>query len=217
MASGNTGNHSQLSQSQLDEARDYWLVLQATAEGYRQSVRWLERLQEVLDILGVLIAIWLVVVLWGIQEFIPEGDYRVWFSRVVNFTGTILAIAQVSLTIISWRSEWRGKTEYQRTLSNDADRIANLFRDVFQSKTQDEKKLDKSRAEYSKLVIDENKPLGKLPKWSRWKGFQHVGMKYPTQNVKCTACGRYWKDLSQKLNSSKWLTFRKCQSCGVVR
>jgi hypothetical protein len=60
-------------QGMRDTARDAWLVMQATAYAYRQNVAWLESLQKWLDVLSVLVAVWLLLVLWGLGgSSLPE-------------------------------------------------------------------------------------------------------------------------------------------------
>jgi len=202
----------------IDESRDNWLILQAAAEGYRQNVRSIERKQGLLDILSVLVSVWLVVVLWGVKELIPHGEYQTWITTLINVAGTVVAIAVVSLLIMSWRQEWRGKAERHRQLGDEADRLAARYFEIFQEDEIDEARLTKAKQDHRGLISEENQPLGGIPRWARQRGFQHVGQRYPKQNVRCNTCARNWDEL-QKRRRAWWrgLLFGKCETCGVPR
>ena len=58
----------------LDE--DAWLVLEAAAYGYRASVKRIERRQAILDWLSIALAMWLLLVLWGVGVLVPPGRYN---------------------------------------------------------------------------------------------------------------------------------------------
>jgi hypothetical protein len=205
-------------QRMMDEARDAWLVLQAAAEGYRQNVRSLERKQGLYDLLSVLVAIWLVVVLWGVKELIPHGEYQVWITTVINVAGTGAAIGVVSLVIMSWRQEWRGRTDRQRQLADTADRLGARYFDIFQEEVIDEGRFNKAKQDHRAFISDENLPLGGIPPWARHKGFQHVGQRHPKQNIRCNTCNRDWNELRKRRGAwwRRWW-FGKCDNCGVPK
>jgi hypothetical protein len=204
-------------QRQLDDARDAWLVLQAVAEGYRQNARHIERMQGWLDFLGFLNAMGLIVVLWGIKELIPPGDYQSTVNTSVNVAGTFVAFALVSLMVMTWRNEWRGKTELHRELANQAERLATRFNELVLNEPLDENKLTKAKQDRLSFERDENKTLGGIPQWAKQRGFQHVGQRYPNQNIKCHECDRNWVELRPKLSSLWRFIWRRCNNCGVVR
>ncbi|HEX4607190.1 MAG TPA: hypothetical protein VH092_03210 [Urbifossiella sp.] len=89
-------------------------------------------MQGVIDFLTFLVAIWLIVVLWGIKEIIPPGEHQAWILTLVNVTGTGVAMTLVSLTVMSWKQEWRGKTDHRRYLSGQASKLAARFHEIFQ-------------------------------------------------------------------------------------
>jgi hypothetical protein len=204
-------------QKLVDAARDGWLVLQALAFGYRQNVARIDFLQQGLDALSVLTSIWLVAVLWGVQELVPQGPYRGHLASLIGVIGTLLSLAVVSLVIMSWRSEWRGTSERHRELADIAAKLADRYREIFQAQQLDEGKLKRVDSDRRGFESEQSRPLGTMPDWCVPEGFQHVGKRHPDQNIRCNSCNRLWNDLQSLPWWRWWIIFGKCENCGFVK
>lgn len=204
-------------QKMIDNARDNWLMSEATAFGYRQNVKRLEQLQQWLDGLSVLVAIWLVAILWGVQELVPSGVYQQELKTIVSVVGTLLSLTVVSLVLVSWRSEWRGASERHRTLADKSARLGDRYRDIFQAEVFDETKYRKAEEEKRTFESEQSQPLGVLPDWCIPKGFEHAARKHPDQNVRCNSCMRSWENLRAVPWWRLRIIYGKCKNCGFVK
>ncbi|MCC7418661.1 MAG: hypothetical protein IT428_00120 [Planctomycetaceae bacterium] len=203
-------------QALVDEARNRRLTLEAIAHGYRSNVSRVESLQKLLDVLSVLIAIWFVAVLWGIQEAVPAARLET-VKIAVNLVGTGLSLAVVSLVILSWRGEWRGITERHRQLADFAAKLAGRYRNIYEAVTFDEAKFRKVEEERQDFESQQNLPLGSMPPSCVPEGFRHVGKSYPQQNVRCHVCNRTWSELQLVPWWHTRVVFGKCENCGFVK
>jgi hypothetical protein len=196
----------------VSDARDEYLKMVGSEAAYQVHIQRIERWTGILDVLSFLLAVWTVFILWVV------GDRSSRLHDVMAIIGTGLSLAVGSLVVCSWRFKWGEQVLKKQELSREAHDLIARYEAMSAESTFNEIKLAKWNKDRLAFYEREKHPLAVV--WTRCQqlGFQHVGLRFPTYDIKCHACGRIWNELKNKRRGWRnGIWFLRCENCGVQR
>src|SRR5216683_3049418 len=200
----------------LTEARNERLRLEGKRFALDEAVSRIERWQVVYDVLSIVLAIWLLIALWGIRLLIPPGDVQEWADKIATFGGTLLSFAVISLTLWSWRKEWGAQVEAKRGLSRTARELMSEYEEIANEAIIDLEKLRKWHQKRIKFEDDMGHRWARYSLRCRQLGHQHVGIRHHRDMpIECEQCGRRWEPRFAQLSTSWKSYFKGCRGCGI--
>jgi hypothetical protein len=200
----------------LGAALNGCLQLEAKRFALDEAVGRIEKRQAAYDILGALLAVWLLFVLWGIRLLFPPGHFQEWADRVATFGGTGLSLAVLSLSLWSWRGEWGAQADRKRELAREARSLVAEFEEVRHEPKFDLKKLDKWKRKLNEFESRMSERLARVPARCLQLGHQHVGIRHHQERpIICQACGRPWEPRFAQLSRTWRSRWWGCRGCGV--